>query len=292
MFRTAPAVSAAAVAGVVVFAAFASLAACTSVPGHPRAGGQSDAGRTTPQAGPNGAATTGVPTPTRSSVPHPTRSATRPVVVLDPGHNGGNATHHEQLTRQVPAGFGQYKDCNTVGTETSDGYPEHTFNLDVATRVRSLLTTHGVDVRMTRPNDTGVGPCVNDRAAIGNRAHAAAVVSIHADGSYTGHGFHVIEAARPPAGAQTAAASHRLAEAVHEVYLARSGFVPATYIGQDGYDLRTDLAGLNLSTRPTIMIECGNMRDPADARLMRSPDGRQRIATAIAEGIEHYLRLS
>ena len=299
MFRTAPAVSAAAAAGVVVFVAFATLASCTSVPGRPHGGGPSDAGQAA--SGPHGPAgqtgstgsttgTTAPPTAAATPTAQPTRSGTRPVVVLDPGHNGGNATHPDQLVRQVPAGFGRFKDCNTVGTETTDGYPEHAFTLDVAMRVRELLTDQGFDVRLTRPNDTGVGPCVNERAATGNRAHAAAVVSIHGDGSLVGHGFHVIEADQPPAGAQTAAASHRLAEAVHQAYLTGSGLVPATYIGRDGYDLRSDLAGLNLSTRPTIMIECGNMRDPGDARLMRSPTGRQRIATAIAEGIENYLR--
>ncbi|HEX5496189.1 MAG TPA: N-acetylmuramoyl-L-alanine amidase [Mycobacteriales bacterium] len=258
--------------------ALAVLAACAGTAAHPTAGrrsaGTANGALPTQAAGPAGAAT-------------PTA---RPVVVLDPGHNGGNATHPAQVTHQVPAGYGRRKDCNTVGATTPDGYPEHAFTFDVARRVRALLTGHGVDVRMTRPNDTGVGPCVNERANVGNRARAAAVVSIHGDGSLAGHGFHVIEADRPPVGPSVAAASHRLAEAVHDRYLTGSGFVPATYVGRNGYNRRADLAGLNLSTRPTILIECGNMRDPNDARRMESPAGRQRIATAIAAGIEDYLR--
>src|SRR5262249_53872830 len=86
------------------------------------------------------------------------------VVVLDPGHNGGNASHPEIINRQVPAGFGQTKACNTTGTATDAGYSEHAFNWAVASLVRQLLTQHGVTVVMTRNNDTGVGPCVNVRA--------------------------------------------------------------------------------------------------------------------------------
>jgi N-acetylmuramoyl-L-alanine amidase len=278
MLRTATALAATTVVATAV------LAGCAMTSGHPRADGPSG----TPSTEAYGSARIGNSAATDRPEADP--SAARPVVVLDPGHNGGNATHRARMTTQVPAGFGQYKDCNTVGTQTNDGYPEHTFNFDVATRVRALLARRGVEVRMTRPDDAGVGPCVNDRAATGNRARADAVVSIHADGSLSGHGFHVIEAERAPAGPTVAPASHRLAEAVHDRYLAESGFAASTYAGHDGYNRRTDLAGLNLSTRPTILIECGNMRDANDARLMTSPGGRQRIATAIAEGIEDYLR--
>lgn len=214
------------------------------------------------------------------------------MVVLDPGHNGGNAAHPDLINRQVPAGFGQTKACNTTGTATDRGYTEHAFNWDVTQRVRRILTARGVTVLLTRRDDVGVGPCVNERAAIGNRARAAAVVSIHADGHPGGHGFHVIEAARPPAGAAVAAAAHRLAAAVHDRYAAEAGFAPSTYVGSNGYDPRTDLAGLNLSSQPAIFIECGNMRDADDAARMTSAAGRQRVAQAIADGILRYLALT
>ena len=45
---------------------------------------------------------------------------------------------------------------------------------------------------MVRTDDTSWGPSINERAAVGNRAHAEAGISIHADGGPTsGHGFHV-----------------------------------------------------------------------------------------------------
>ncbi|HEX4726332.1 MAG TPA: N-acetylmuramoyl-L-alanine amidase, partial [Jatrophihabitans sp.] len=136
----------------------------------------------------------------------PSRPLTGTVIVLNPGHNGGNAANAAAINRQVPAGFGQYKACDTTGTETNAGYQEHAFNWDVSLRVRTILQAHGVRVIMTRDSDTGVGPCVDERARIGNQAGVAAVVSIHADGAATtGHGFHVCEDSRQPAGPAVAA---------------------------------------------------------------------------------------
>lgn len=214
------------------------------------------------------------------------RGAGLPVVVLDPGHNGGNSTHPDQVQKLVPAGHGTMKPCNTTGTATDAGYAEHAFNWDVAQRVRTLLRGDARIV-LTRSNDTGVGPCVDVRAAIGNQARADAVVSIHGDGSLTGHGFHVIQAAGDPGGQQDR--SRALAVDVHNQLAAHSGLVPSTYVGEAGYKTRTDLAGLNLSTRPSILVECGNMRDPGDAAILSAANGRQHIAEAIAAGIRSYL---
>ena len=62
------------------------------------------------------------------------------LVFLDPGHNGLNDS---SLTRQVPNGRGGTKQCNTSGTATNGGYPEHSFNWDVTLRVQDSLTQNG-----------------------------------------------------------------------------------------------------------------------------------------------------
>ncbi len=210
--------------------------------------------------------------------------------MLDPGHNGGNASHPAQINALVPSGRGQTKACNTTGTATNAGYTEHAFTWDVANRVRTDLLAHGYQVVMTRSNDTGVGPCVNQRAAIGNQAGAAAVVSIHGDGSDVAgtHGFHV-EYSSPPLNAAQGTPSITLATALRDSGRA-AGFTTANYIGSNGLFGRSDLGGLNLSERPAALIECGNMRDPGDAAVMSSASGRQQIADAIAAGIVAYLR--
>jgi N-acetylmuramoyl-L-alanine amidase len=52
----------------------------------------------------------------------PARLARCTKIVLNPGHNGGNWSHPGVISRQVPAGFGRYKHCDTVGTATNTGF--------------------------------------------------------------------------------------------------------------------------------------------------------------------------
>lgn len=228
------------------------------------------------------------PPPTPTPGPGPV-SGGQPVVVLDPGHNGGNANAPAQINKPVPAGRGKQKPCNTTGTSTSAGYSEHAFTWDVAQRVRDILAGHGVTVLLTRNSDSGVGPCVNERAAVGNRADATAVVSIHGDGSDAAgaHGFHVAYSS-PPLDTAQAAPSISLASMLRDT-LRADGLQPANYIGSQGLAGRSDLSGLNLSEVPTALVECANMRDAADAAAVSSPTGRQRYAAAIANGILHWL---
>lgn len=213
----------------------------------------------------------------------------RPVVVLDPGHNGGNAAHPAEINKKVPAGRGRSKPCNTTGTATGSGYPEHALTWELAGRVGSSLRAHGVRVLRTRDSDRGVGPCVNQRAAAANRAGAAAVVSIHADGAgaQAAHGFHVSYSA-PPLNAAQGAPSRRLARTVRDA-MRGDGLATSTYLGSHGINPRDDLGGLNLSTRPAVLVECGNMRNPTEAARFTSAKGRARYAAAITEGILGYL---
>jgi N-acetylmuramoyl-L-alanine amidase len=237
----------------------------------------------------------GMRAPANAVSPHPGSSAASVApaglaghftIVLNPGHNGGNAAHPAAINRKVPVGHGRTKACDTTGTQTNSRYPEHAFNWDVSKRVATILRSRGVTVIMTRSSDKGVGPCVDARARIGNRRGVTGIVSIHADGAASsGHGFHVSEASRPPHGAKVAAASHRLTVAVHDALLAGSGMTTSTYVGSKGYFRRADLAGLNLATVPTTFIEIGNMRNRLDSAIQSSPAGRQRIAVSVANGI-------
>jgi N-acetylmuramoyl-L-alanine amidase len=214
-----------------------------------------------------------------------------PLIVLNPGHNGANASHPDEINRLVPADRqGNTKPCDTTGTSTDAGYAEHAFNWDVTLRVRTLLQARGVRVVLTRPDDAGVGPCVDARAAIGNAAGVSAVVSIHADGAAAGgHGFHVCESSQQPAGAAVAAQSHRLTVAVHDALVSGSGLSTSTYLGSNGYFPRSDLAALNLATGPSTFLELGNMRNAGDAALQTSTAGRARVAAAVAAGILAFL---
>lgn len=215
-------------------------------------------------------------------------AAVQRVVVLDPGHNGRNGVERAAANRPVPDGRGGTKPCNTVGTQTDAGYAEHAFDWDVAKRVEARLVAAGIRVVLTRPDDAGVGPCVDQRAATANAAGADAVVSVHADGSRAAnHGFHVAYAEPPPDPA-TAGPSRALATALRDA-LRGGGFVDSTYLGKAGLSGRPDLAGLNLAKPPAVLIECANMRNPEEAALVSSPEGRERYAAAISGGIIAFL---
>jgi N-acetylmuramoyl-L-alanine amidase len=212
-------------------------------------------------------------------------------VAIDPGHNGGNARHAAEISRLVDAGTHR-KACDTVGAQTGSGYTEAAHNFDVALRLAAVLRQAGARVVLTRRTNTGWGPCITRRAAIGNRARADVAISIHADGGPAGgRGFHVIYPT-PQRGLtdDIAAASYRLALAVRRAYRSGIGLPYATYTARAGLARRSDLGGLNLSDVPKVFLEAGNMRNASDARLLASPVFRQREADAIARGLAAFLR--
>jgi len=215
-------------------------------------------------------------------------------VVLDPGHNPGNVAHPNEIHQLVDIGNGR-KACNTTGTATKAGYTEAAYNLDVARRARVILRAEGATVVLTQDGDRPWGPCVTERAAFANRAHADATVAIHADGAPApGYGFHVIVPAVVVAGAADTrpivGPSRRLGVALRAAFGSVTGEAHATYLGHGtGLVVRGDLGGLNLSRVPAVFIECGNMGNPTDARKMTTGAWRELAATGIAAGVTSYL---
>ncbi|MEV0150824.1 MULTISPECIES: N-acetylmuramoyl-L-alanine amidase [unclassified Nonomuraea] len=213
------------------------------------------------------------------------------VVVVDPGHNGGNHRDPKAVNRKVNV-LTQWKACDTTGTSTNDGYTEAAFTWDVSNRLVKILKSRGATVKLTRSDNASVGPCITQRAAIGNRAKADAAISIHGDGSApANHGFHVIMPKKIDGPVDPVVGdSRKLGVAVRDSYRQGTGLPYSTYIGSKALDFRSDLGGLNLSTVPKIFIECGNMRNAAEAAKFRDPAFRQRIALALANGMQHYLQ--
>ncbi len=131
---------------------------------------------------------------------------------------------------------------------------------------------------------------MDERARIGNEAHADAALSIHADGAPADkHGFHVIAPKAVHKGIAdnraVAGPSLTLATTVRSHFKADTAEPLADYLGGKGLTIRDDLGGLNLTTVPKIFIECGNMRNATDAAHMTDPAWRQRAALGIADGL-------
>ncbi|MFE0463805.1 N-acetylmuramoyl-L-alanine amidase [Kitasatospora sp. NPDC058965] len=246
----------------------------------------------TAAAAPSGAASATASGPAAAG-PTAARPLAGRTVLLDPGHNPGNANHPTEINQQVDVGNG-HKECDTTGTETNAGYTEADFTLDVTHRLRDLLQGLGATVVLTQDGDRPWGPCVTERAAIGNAAHADAAISVHGDGGpASGSGFHVIMPAKVVAGkADTRPItdpSHRLGVLVRDDFQRATGEQFADYIADQGLDTRDDLGGLNLSTVPKVFIECGNMRNAGDAQRMTDAQWRQRAAQGIADAFRAFL---
>jgi N-acetylmuramoyl-L-alanine amidase len=225
-----------------------------------------------------------------SAAPTPAGDLAGKVIVIDPGHNGGNAAHPEIINKKVNV-INAFKPCNTTGTATNDDYAEHAFTWDVSNRLAKILRDKGAKVILTRKNDKGVGPCVDERAKIANRAHADATLAIHGDGApASGHGFHVIEPAVIKGhNEKVVPKSDKLGLDIRDAFHQGTGIPYSTYLGKKGLDVRGDLGGLNVATVPAVFIECGNMRNAGDAATMKSPAGRQKMAEALAQGFVKFL---
>jgi N-acetylmuramoyl-L-alanine amidase len=212
------------------------------------------------------------------------------IIGIDPGHNGRNYTDPSYLDRQVWNGR-EEEDCDTTGTETDGGYTEPRFNFRVATFLAADLRRDGARVVMTRNSNNGIGPCVNRRAHILDSAHAAVAIDIHADGGPPdGRGFAILEPVTDPVNHRIVRASARFGNVVRRELLAMTAMPESTYDGRDGITKRDDLAGLNLATQPKVLVECGNMRNARDARMLVSTEFQRHIAAAFAAAIVDYLR--
>src|ERR1700733_5095479 len=144
---------------------------------------------------------------------------------------------------------------------------------------------------MTRTSNTGVGPCVNRRAEIINAAHADVAVDIHADGAAaSGRGFTILEPMADGPNDAVIAASQRFGGDVRQAMLAETAMPESNYEGSGGIMPRDDLAGLNLTTVPKVLIECGNMRNAVDAGLLVTARFQQQVASALTAAIVRYLR--
>lgn len=205
-------------------------------------------------------------------------------VAVDPGHNGGNFNATKTIARKVPDGRGGEKACNTTGTATANGYKESTFNWEVSRKLKATLEERGATVTLTRDSDAGVGPCVDQRGAAGNDADV--LVSIHANGSDNKsiRGWFLLYSSAP-LNHQQGDPSRLLAGHLAET-LKTQGF-PTNPAGP--YTPRSDIATINHSAAPVVMLELLEMKNAEDAALAQDPAAQQRYATAIADGITNWI---
>ncbi len=212
------------------------------------------------------------------------------IIGIDPGHNGRNYSDPAYIDHLIWNGREQ-EACDTTGTETDGGYTEARFNFNVARYLAGDLRDDGAAVVLTRTSDAGVGPCVDRRSQIINEAHADVALDIHADGGPPqGRGFTVLEPVADGPNDGVIGASRRFGRDLRERFRSLTGMPESTYDGTDAISPRDNLAGLNLTTVPKVLIECGNMRNSVDASRLITSSFQRAAARAMALAIVEFLQ--
>ncbi len=178
---------------------------------------------------------------------------TKGLVVIDAGHGG-----------------------HDPGAISPNGIQEKDINLRVAAKVARLLEQRGLGVVMTRWKDEYI--VKEERATIANRRKADLFASIHADSapSSSAQGFTIYVAKAASAG------SYRAAQAVNQAMVRTS--MDNRGIREAEYVVLVETDG------PAILIELGYLSNSQDAARLADDSFRDRLAQAIADGIEAFMK--
>jgi N-acetylmuramoyl-L-alanine amidase len=203
-----------------------------------------------------------------------------PLICIDPGH--GTIPAIGRQTEPIGPGSSQLKIKDGGGTAG-----EAPVALAIALKTRALLKGDGYRVAMTRTGRTYAGGNI-ERARFCNVRHAALMIRIHADGS-TDRSLHGVKTLVP--------VLHRgwtddiYASSVRAARKVQSAVVRQTRAVDLGLVQRSDLTGFNWANVPAVLVECGFMTNPAEARLLRSNAYQLKIARGLTAGAEAFAPL-
>jgi N-acetylmuramoyl-L-alanine amidase len=203
-----------------------------------------------------------------------------PLICIDPGH--GTIPAVGRQTEPIGPGSSQLKIKDGGGTAG-----EAPVALAIALKTRALLRRDGYRVALTRTGPTYAGGNI-DRARFCNIRHAALMIRIHADGSVSSS-LHGVKTLVP--------ALHRgwtddiYAASVRAGRKVQSSVVAQTRALDLGLLQRSDLTGFNWANVPAILVECGFMTNPAEARLLRSNAYQLKIARGLTAGAAAFAPL-
>jgi N-acetylmuramoyl-L-alanine amidase len=203
-----------------------------------------------------------------------------PLICIDPGH--GTIPAIGRQTEPIGPGSSQLKIKDGGGAAG-----EAPVALAIALKTRALLKGDGYRVAMTRTGRTYAGGNI-ERARFCNVRHAALMIRIHADGS-TDRSLHGVKTLVP--------ALHRgwtddiYASSVRAARRVQSAVVRQTRALDLGLMQRSDLTGFNWANVPAVLVECGFMTNPAEARLLRSNAYQLKIARGLTAGAEAFAPL-
>jgi N-acetylmuramoyl-L-alanine amidase len=245
------------------------------------------------------------PLPQPPSLPQPTQDGNHPLsralglkigrIVLDPGHGG--------------------HDTGTIGPT---GFMEKDLALDVARRLSKLLQEQlGAEVLFTREDDTYVP--LENRTALANEKQADLFLSIHANSSRNrrvrGVETFYLNFTSDPEALELAARENALSQkSIHELQdivrqITRNekidesrelasevqrhlygGLHKRTTKASDRGVKKAPFVVLLGANMPSVLTEIAFLSNAEDERLLKSPQGRQKVAEAIYAGLVQYLK--
>ncbi len=191
----------------------------------------------------------------------------------------------------IDAGHGA-PDGGSIGT---DGTPEKDINLQIAQKLRAILTLYGYETVMVRDGDDGIFgdeaktirqkkvSDIHRREAL-MRSHPDAIfVSIHQNhfGDAAVHGTQVFYS-----GNRTESKS--LAQSVQDAVAAILQPENHKQVKRSG----TEIYLLYHAAIPAIMVECGFISNPQELQLLKNETYQKKLAIAIADGIIKYMNES
>jgi len=169
----------------------------------------------------------------------------------------------------VDAGHGG-KDPGTLGGKGMTKYPEKTIVLKIATLLSNALQQEGFRVIMTRSDDRFIE--LENRAAYADHYNADLLISIHCNANRR----------RDVSGATVYISRSALSrsERVANVLCSRiSNVIPCTGVGRGNYKVLVN------HSRPAVLVECGYLTNPSDAKRLNQSSFQEDLANAMAEAI-------
>ncbi len=212
-----------------------------------------------------------------------TEKANGILVMLDPGHQAPDSV----MSGTEPNGPGSdvEKDKMTPGAVgVTSGVEEYELVLAISQKLREELTARGYQVMMTRET-ADVSLSNIDRCQMANDAKADILIHIHAntvdDSSATG-AVSTVPSQENPYISDLYDECMTLSDDVLREYCKATGF-------QNNGSWRSDnLASLNWSKMPVMVLELGYMTNAADDAYMTDPKNQDTMAQGIANGIDVY----
>ncbi len=156
--------------------------------------------------------------------------------------------------------------------------------LAVSLKVKERLERYGVTVVMTRTT-ANVDISNAQRARLASDAGADLLLRVHADSS-TNAGVRGISTLYPGGNDWVAPIS---AESLRAAGLVQREMLASTGAQDRSLSERSDIAGFNWATVPSILVEVGFMSNPAEDKLLSDASYQGKIADGITRGVLEYL---